>query len=269
MDFLKKHYEKVLLGAVLLGLAGAVGFLFFKIASEKEELQRKETELTRPSVKPLPELDLGAYEAMLQRLSTPAVLDLSAPHKLFNPMPWRKMPDGRLVKLDPNSVGPKALVVTKLTKLYLELTLDNVSVEDSVPKFQIGIKRDAAPKPADRRKTTRYCKVGDPKNDLFLVKEFGGPADSPTNVLLVLNDTGEEALLNTDKTNPFRRVDGYTADLKYAPENLTWANRRTNSTPAIIFNGETYDIVGINKSEVTLKAKSNQKKWAVPYNSPD
>jgi len=268
MDFIKKHYEKVLLGAVLLGLAGAVGFLFFKIASEKEELASKENEHLRPGVKPLPELDLGPYQAVLQRLATPAILDLSAPHKLFNPMPWRKSPEGRLVKLDPNSVGPKAVVVTKLTKLYVELTLDNVSIEDAVPKFTIGIKREAAPKLADRRKTTRYCKVGD-KNDLFLVKEFGGPADSPTNVVLVLNENGEEAVLNTDKTNPYRRVDGYTADLKYAPESRAWPGCRANTPPPLTFNGESYDVVAINKNEVILKAKSNQKKWSIPYNGPD
>ena len=268
MDFLKKHYEKVLLGAVLLGLAGAVGFLFFKIASEKEALQLKETELTRPRVTPLAELDLSPYQAVLQRLATPAILDLSAPHKLFNPMPWRKTPDGRLVKLDPNSVGPKAVVVTKLTKLYVELTLDNVSIEDGVPKFTIGIKREAAPKPADRRKTTRYCKVGD-KNDLFLVKEFGGPADSPTNVVLVLNANGDEAVLNTDKTNPYRRVNGYTADLKYPPENRSWPACRAHTPPPLTFNGETYDLVAINKNEVILKARSNQKKWSIPYNGPD
>ena len=39
MDFLKKHYEKVLLGVVLLGLAVAVAFLPFKIASEKQKLE--------------------------------------------------------------------------------------------------------------------------------------------------------------------------------------------------------------------------------------
>jgi len=269
MDFLKKHYEKVLLGAVLLGLAGAVGFLFFKIASEKEELDRKGTELTTPKVKPLPDLDLGAYQAVLQRVAASALLDLSAPHKLFNPMPWQKTADGRLVKMDANSVGPKAVIVTKLSKLYFELTLDNVTVEDSVPKFTIEIKRDAAPNPRDRRKTSRYCKVGD-KNDLFFVKECRGPKDNPTNVVLVLNDTGEEVVLTNDKTNSFRRVDGYTADLKYGPENrILGTNHRANTPPPLTFNGETYDIVAINKNEVILKAKSNQKKWSIPYNGPD
>jgi hypothetical protein len=188
-------------------------------------------------------------------------------------MPWQKTTDGRLVKIDANSVGPKAVVVTKLNKLYLELTLDSVSVEDSVPQFLIGVKREASPIPKDRAKTTRFCKVGD-KNDLFLVKEIRGPQSSPTNVVVVLNDTGEEAVLTTDRSNPFRRVDGYTADLKYGPENRTWINHRANiprpgTPPALSFSGEGYDIVAVNKNEVILKARSNAKKWSIPYNGPD
>ena len=102
-----------------------------------------------------------------------------------------------------------------------------------------------------------------------LVKECRGPQDNPTNVVLVLNDTGEEAVLTTDKTNSFRRVNGYTADLKYRPENRILA---PTAAPIpllpLLFNGETYDIVAINKNEVILKAKSNQKKWSIPYNGP-
>ncbi len=268
MEFLKKHYEKLLLGAVLLGLAGAVAFLFFKIASERAHLDEMVNGVTSPHPTPLPPLDLSRYEAVLQRLTTPEILELSVPNKLFNPLPWQKLPDGRLVKSDAENVGPKAVTVTKLNKLYLELTLDNMVVEDAAPKFYIGIKREGANNPKDRGKTSRYCKVGE-KNDLFAVKEIHGPPDNPTNVVVVLNDTGEEAVLNTDKSNPYRRVDGYTADLKYGPENKTFANRRANTPPELKFNGESYDIVAINKKEVVLKAKSNQKKWTIPYNGPD
>jgi hypothetical protein len=268
MDFLKKHYEKVLLGAVLLGLAGAVGFLFFKIASEREELQTKEAELARPKVTPLPELDMASYQAVLQRLAGSARLDLSSPHKLFNPMPWRRTADGRLVKIDAESIGPKALVVTKLNKLYLDITVDQINLEGPAPRFTIGIKREGAANPKDRVKTTRTPEVGE-KNDLFLLKEARGPQDNPTNLVVVLNDTGEEAVLSTEKTNAFRRVDGYTADLKYPPENRMFTGRRANTPPPLLFNGESYDIVAINKNEVVLRAKSNQKKWSIPYNSPD
>ena len=48
MDFLKKHYEKVLLGVVLLGLAVAVAFLPFKIASDKQALEDKRNQLIHP-----------------------------------------------------------------------------------------------------------------------------------------------------------------------------------------------------------------------------
>jgi hypothetical protein len=274
MDFLKKHYEKVLLGAVLLGLAVAVGFLFFEIASEKEELARKEAELRSPKVNPLPPLDLSRYAGVLQRLGTPAILDLSAPHKLFNPMPWQKTPDGRLIRVDANSIGPRAVVVTKINELHLELALDNVAVEDSGPKFVIGVKREAAPNSRDRRKTERYCKVGD-KNDVFTLKGFSGPPDNPSNVVVVLNDTHEEAVITvitntSNKLKPgFQRIDGYTADLKYPPENKTWLNRRANVPPPLAFNAEEYDIVSISNNEVVLRAKSNQKKWSVPYHSPE
>ncbi len=270
MDFLKKHYEKVLLGAVLLGLAGAVAFLFLKIASEKEDLQNKAAELKAPRVTPLAELDLSAFQLVLQRVAAPVVLDLASPHKLFNPMPWQKTPDARLVRLDSSHIGPRAVQVTKLHKLYLELNLDNITPEGNEPKFLIGVKREAARTPKERAKSTRYCKVGD-KNVIFTVKAFGGPLDNPTNVVVVLNDTGQEVALSNEKTNVFRRVDGYTADLKYGPDSrLAWANRRANQGPPLSFGGEDYDIVSITRGEVVLRAKSNGKKWTiVPESSPD
>ena len=248
----------------------AVGLLFFKIASEKEELARRAEQRT-PKVKPLPPLNMSRYEAVLRRLGTPTILDLSAPHKLFNPMPWQKTPDGRLIRVDANSIGPRAVVVSKINELHLELALDNVSVEDSAPKFVIGVKREAAPNPRDRRKTERYCKVGD-KNDMFMLKGFSGPPDNPSNVVVVLNDTHEEAVITntSNKLKPgFQRIDGYTADLKYPPENKTWLNRRANVPPPLAFNGEEYDIVSISSNEVVLRAKSNQKKWSIPYHAPE
>ena len=41
MDFLKKHYEKILLSVVLLGLVGALVFMAFIIPSEQEQGQGK------------------------------------------------------------------------------------------------------------------------------------------------------------------------------------------------------------------------------------
>ena len=83
MDFLKKHYEKVLLGVVLLGLAVAVVFLMLKIPSEQQELEQKRTTLLAPKVKQLTNLDLTIPEAALKRVATVAVLDFGPPNRLF------------------------------------------------------------------------------------------------------------------------------------------------------------------------------------------
>src|SRR3974390_220798 len=126
MDFLKKHYEKLLLGIVLLGLAVAAAFLPIKINSERAMLDQKKSELTHPKVVPLTNLDLTGPEDALKLMATPALINFSEPNKLFNPMPWQKAPDGRLIRAD--RVGPSALSVTNITPLYLKLTLDSVTV---------------------------------------------------------------------------------------------------------------------------------------------
>jgi len=61
MDFLKKHYEKILLGIVLVGLAGAFVYLPVKIGAEKQQLVDMEQSLTHPKVRPLTNLG-GAHE---------------------------------------------------------------------------------------------------------------------------------------------------------------------------------------------------------------
>ena len=264
MEFLKKHYEKLLLGAVLLSLAGAVVYLYFRVESEKEEDTQKASAVTNPKITELPRMDASPVEAVLKRAATPVSLDLGAPHKVFNPLPWQKNVD-HLERFSSTNIGPLAVVVTKLNPLNLELTLDSISVETNgtggvEAQFLVSIKKDAAANAKDRMKRQTRCKVGD-KNETFTVKSVEGPADNPTNVVVELNDTGERAELVKDKV--FQRVDGYTADLKYPPDKA-WSNRRVGATIQLGFNNEEYKIVAINTGELVLSAKSNDKKWTIP-----
>ena len=263
MDFLKKHYEKVLLGVVLLGLAAAAAYLLFKIPSEKQKLEDMRNTLIHPNVKPLTNLDLTLPEGALKRMAAPAAVDFSAPNKLFNPMPWQKAVDGHLIKVDATNVGPNAVTITKMTPLYLTLKLNDVSVMDSGARCKIGIESETAVSLKDRKKE-KYCKLGD-KNEVFAVRDIKGAADNPTNVtvFLELNDTRQRVQIS--KEQPFRRIDGYTVDLKYAPESKTWTARRVGAS--LSFNGEEYNIVAITENEVVLSAKSNQKKWIVKYSA--
>lgn len=261
MEFLKKHYEKILLGAVLLGLAGAVIFLFFRVETEKEEDAKSAQAVTNPKVTEIPRIPTAPVETAIKRTSMPVVMDLAAPHKVFNPLPWQKAGE-QLERFNSTNIGPMAVTVTKLTPLNLDLSLDTVTVEDNVAQFLVTIKKEAAANPRDRSAHQARCKIGD-KNDTFTVKGINGPADNPTNLVVELNDTGERVVLAKEKT--FQRVDGYTADLKYPPDKA-WSNRRVGTILQLGLNNEDYKIVAINTNEIVLSAKSNDKKWTVPFN---
>ncbi len=260
MEFLKKNYEKVLLSVVLLGLVVAVGFLPFKIGSEKQKLEDMRITLTAKP-KPLPALDMAPENVALKLMTDPPLVDFSAPNRLFNPMLWQRAADGHLIKADSSNIGPNALVVSNRTPLYLKLSLDSVTVLDSGTRYVIGVEKEAATNPKDRPHKETYSSVNT-KNDTFTLTEVkGATPDNQTNVtlVLVLNDTGQRVEVSKEK--PFQRVDGYMVDLKYPPENKTFpAGRRVGAQLA--FNGEDYKIVAITENELVLSAP-NQKKWTV------
>lgn len=263
MEFLKKHYEKIILGVVLLGLAVAVAVLPFFISSERDKLAEMKSTVLHPKVKPLTNLDLTVSENAMKRLATPAVVDFGPPNRLFNPMPWQKAADGHLIARE--SVGPNRIVVTNITPLYLILTLDSVTPSDTGPKYVIGIEKQAAVSASHRNKRQSLCSTNPPtKNDTFTMLEVKGKPDDPTQIVVELNDSGEKAVIT--KEQPYRRVDGYTADLHYDPEKKVWTHQRVGGHLA--FNGEEYNIVAVTQNEVVLSAKVNGKKWPIKAASP-
>jgi hypothetical protein len=261
MDFLKKHYEKVLLGVVLAGLVLAVGFLPFKISSDKQALEERRSRLLPKSVKPLTNMDMTLPEAALKRMATPAVVSFAPPNLLFNPMPWQKKPPPDESLVLATSLGAAAATVTNITPLYLRLSLDSVTISaDGSARYVIGVTREAAPNLRDRTKKQTGSTVG-MKTDVFVLREVKGKPDDPSALVLELNDTGETAIVTKDQ--PFKRVDGYKASLNYDPENKKWADRRVGDR--LSFNGEDYKIVGIKQDEVVLCAQSTSKNWIVKY----
>jgi hypothetical protein len=263
MDFFRKHYEKILLSVVLLGLVGALVFLPFWILRDHDILERTRQTMTSPSVEPLLPLNLAEQSNVIQRLQSPNRLDFETTNRLFNPVEWQKTRTGALIKIESGKeVGPQAVVITQTTPLYFILTLDSVETNEFGARYIIGVERQTAANPWQRVKRQHYASVGD-KNEAFTITTVKGPPDNPTQLILRLTNTGESATLSKDK--PFRRVDGYTAGLKYAPEGKSWQDQRFNDV--LKFAGDDYIIVAINKNEVVLSAGSNQKKTTLTYNS--
>ena len=248
MDFIKKNYEKVLLVAVLLGFLGAVGYLLFKVPSDKEELEKERTSRQPRSVKPLTNLDMTLPEAAAKRLAGPAMIDFSEPNKLFNPRTW-KLKDGELILA--TSVGVGSAIVTNITPLYTRISLDGVNVSgDSGPRYNIVVQKEAATKPSDRWPKHIYGPVGTKNENFTIVSAQGKPEDLSTlKLVLDLTDTGKRVTISTNQ--PFQRVDGFLASIG------KWKDQRVGAP--INLDNENYKIVAITNNEVVLSAPNGKK----------
>ncbi len=228
MEFLKNNYEKVILSVVLLGLAVAAVLLLTWVGNEKRALEEAEGLIIQTPPKPLKPVDLSTNQAALQRLVSvkPASLKLGGEHNLFNPVQWHKLPDGRLIPLRTGrEIGAGALSVTRITPLYLRIEVT------SVPG----------------------------KTPVFTLKDLK-PKDNPSEFVLELADDKEQVVVSREK--PYVNVAGYSVDLKYDPERLTFTGKRIGDS--LVFGGDTNKIVAITETNVTVQATST-KRTTVSY----
>ncbi len=261
MEFIRKHYEKILLCAVLLGLVGALVMMGFIIVADKERSEQIKTGLLGGKPQPLQPLDLTRQTQAIQRLQTPLALDFSTKNKLFNPVQWQMDVHGRLIKnTGDNVIGAGAVVVTKITPLYLMVTLDSLETNVQPPGYFVTIENQAAAQPYARQAVRHYVSADDKKSPVVTLDHITGPADNPDQLFLKLSDG---LTVPVSKGKPFRRVEGYSADLKYDPEGLKWPNCREGTD--LKFAGDDYNIVAIHQDEVILSAQSNQKRTTLRY----
>ncbi len=249
MEFLKKHYEKILLSLVLLALGGAVVWMQMAIGKAREELGVAIGQ--PPAPKPAPPADLSAEEAALARLANPNPVVLSGDHNLFNPVKWMKLHDGNLKKV--LKEGAEALTITNIHPLFTIITLDRPS---SVGYYFITQQHSG-------RKASEFIKVGDKsKSSLFTLRGVKGPPEDPTAMILEIPNEPNPISITKDK--PYQQVDGFAADLKYEPEGKSFPDKRADQTMA--FAGDTYKVIAITNNAVRVQANSNQKQTTIMWN---
>jgi hypothetical protein len=265
MQFIKKNYEKILLGVVMLGLIVAVGFLPFLVANEKQKLDDQRNQLITRPAKPLEAPGTERFDFVLKQVKTPIALDFSTTNRLFNPVRWVKPPSSPLPYPIPPGKELEKLEIVRMTNLFLTISLETINTTDSGTRYGITVEQQAAPKAGNRVKRPHFVSKGD-KKDTFILRDVKGPPENPTELILELPDSDKPVSIAKDK--PFRRVDGYLADLKYSPENRTFPNRRANDSVngKIVVSGEPYNIVAIAENEVVLSAP-NGKKYTIRYNA--
>jgi len=257
MDLLKKHYEKIILGLVLLLLVVGAAMLPIMINKERDELNQRREAVQNPRVKPIDPLDLSTNEARLKQVKAGYNLDLAVPHKAFNPALWQEAPDGHLIKVATGrEIGIDAVTVTNLRPLNLIVKLE--SIRDTGTNFTVSVARGASAK-VDQRRPRMFDVWLGKKTEVFTLREVGGTPQTPE-LVIEMSETQERITVSKDK--PFSREDGYMASLRYAPENRTWADQRVGSK--IKIGNESYIIVAIQKNEIVFSAESNQKKTRIP-----
>ena len=273
MEFIKRNYEKIILSLVLLGLVGVLAFMPVMIGYDQQKMRDLRDHVTHPKVEPLPPLDLSRQDTVLARLKSPEQLDFSTTNKLFNPLMWQKDKNGALIKITTgHEVGPGAAVVAKITPLNFSIYLDSVLTNELGARYVLSIEDQSAVYPAQRRRRTHYVSMGkgndavvdkavDGKNEGFTLKDVKGPPANPDQLVVTLAGTGATNTLS--KSQPFRRVDAYSADLKYDPEKYSVTGMRTGDHLA--FAGDDYNVIAIDKNDVILLAQSNQKKYTLRY----
>ena len=262
MNFIKKHYEKILLGGVLLGLFAALLYLPIAIGRDKANLQQTIEGIIKKRPKPIEPLDMSEQNSALDRVQSSYELDFENTNRLFNPMPWQMTSDRRLIELrSGKEVGPEAVEVAKVAPLYFILRLESIEPANqfSAARYVVSIERQDAPIAPQRRPRKHWLSVGEKDAELSLMSATG-PADNPQLTLQWI-DSGEQVTIS--KTKSYREVIGYAADLKYPVQNKHWDDQRVGAL--INLNGKDYKVVVIDANEVVLSAQANQKKTTRPY----
>ncbi len=250
MQFLKKlkaHYDKIVLGVVLLAVAVMALFLTQAASSERGKLDEQLNKRVTGKQGEAKPVDLAAGISSLERLSQPAAVQLAGEHKTFNPVTWVYKSDGTIT---PGSgSGTRGLVLTGTQPLNLSIQFSMVAGTAEPYRYQFSITRDYERK-AEKRRPTVVSLTEGTKNDLFVLREVHGPKDNPTEVVIELLEGGETVTLVKDKV--YTKGLAYAADLTYPVENRTWTHKRVDES--FVLSSVSYKIVAIAKDEIVVSA---------------
>jgi hypothetical protein len=262
MEQLKQHYEKAILGLAMLALVYVAYGVLTDNSEEAiaEQVQARERPDDKDK-KPMPQMVMTDYHGTLARLEKAETLNLSNPHNLFNPVQWRVTRQGTTLKVElGNEIGAGAIELIETRPLYLKIEYRGTTGTAPNTRYRFAVTREAAEIKKKRLRMTTSAQLNDKDTrDLFtMIKIVGDPADPTAFELQLANNAGN---ITVEKGKLFQRIDGYTATLKYAPDNKTYANKRVRDK--LFFADDGHNIVAIGKREVVLSTASTSKRTTI------
>ena len=261
MEQLKQHYEKAILGLAMLALVYVAYGVLTDTSKEAIEEQKEAREPERLKIKKeMPQMVMTDYHATLARLEKAETLNLSNPHNLFNPVQWRETRQGTRLKVElGNEIGAGAIELIETRPLYLKIEYRGTTGPAGNIRYRFAVTREAAETKKKRLRMTTTAQLNDKDTrDLFTMIKIVGAPDPTAFELQLANNAGN---ITVEKGKLFQRIDGYTATLKYAPDNKTYANKRVRDK--LFFADDGHNIVAIGKREVVLSTASTSKRTTI------
>lgn len=247
MDLLKNHYEKIILGVVLLALAVVAAYLPIEVSNVRTSLAEFTQRVVGVAVKPLEPLNLTTNQVVLDRLQG----HQSAPfarsgHNVFNPVRWIRAPDG--TPIPEADFGIRQLQVVRIVPLYTRISFDDIRDSGQTIRYQVKEVQETSPKASEQRGIVRYMTPGD-GTDTFKLVAVEGSVEKPTGLVVQL--VGSKRRVTITQEKPFEEVAGYSADLKHAATNRSYNRQRKDDQ--LTLGDESYKIVAIESDAVTLE----------------
>lgn len=271
MEFLKNHYEKIILGLMLLLMAVGAVVLVMEVSSVQAQLEeyRKIIVAGNDSKRP-PAENLNKYKGILDKARNPPQTDFVTVHRVFNPDAWYTDTNGNLIQ--GTNVGVNRLAVLSITPQHLKLWFDSIggtpgreSVKINAIREWLRTVQEQGKKPLTLSLTsTNTVNMLDPASKLQIFpREISGTPEAPE-VKFELVEPGKDPLkLTMSKAQGYTNVVEFVAHIVYTVEtNFVWRTARKGTQ--LIFAGDTNIVVEVTATNVILRAISNEKQTTIP-----
>jgi len=273
MEFLKNHYEKIILSLVLIGLAGAAGWLALQSMSFRSVIQGVNNMAPVPK-KPDMTDQTNVFFVALTNAMAPQEVDFDGEHKIFNPEKILRQV-GTTTLIPQNKIGPKNLQIQNIRPMRLMLRAEPRLFGGKprlyiqyLAEFETGTyaNRWGKVNAAEGRTARLTSPVARNKRIALVVNRVAGDLLKPESLEIDLDlvvGAGLPEPVTLKGTNTWEKEFEFEADLYYPPEQRNYTGVRLY-TP-LVFGGDTNTVIQITRDEVTLRAASNGKRTTLSW----
>lgn len=272
MDFLKNHYEKIILSLTLVLVTAGAAWLALQAVSVRGEIDGL-GKLAVPNVKPSDEAVTNLYLQALTNGRAPQTVDFDgSTHKIFNPEKILEIRATR-EKYSAKDLGPKALEIRVIRPLSLKIRVQQRTVRDRTsisayvtPAYELGRYGQERKVSAREGKSLRFGSIVTQSRRIQVdVIKINMDPEDPTALYMDIDfsfggGVPERVRIPAGKDGWERHIT-YEADMYYPPQEREYP--RTRVGHQFLFGADTNTVIQVTGEDVTVRQSSNQKRVTI------